>query len=208
MMDVDTKEYLGNIFTYMSILDNINKVLNRLVKNNIKYSPEKNMKLFYVLVTEIIRLIPYSYNRNKDVFYLKDDGILLLKNKISYIVEDYKNVLRKYSIKQSLINIYCVRNKFIHEPHNLSFCFSVGGQNSYSLGIYYKEELQELSTLDLQVVVRELNFIYEKIRLEFISIVRCHERLYRKYPIYKKTLLYRFDKYNEVITVLPKCLES
>ncbi len=35
MMDADTKEYLSNIFTYMSILDNINKVLNRLVKNNI-----------------------------------------------------------------------------------------------------------------------------------------------------------------------------
>ncbi len=166
------------------------------------------MKLFYVLVTEILRIIPYSYNRNKDIFYLKSDGILLLKNRISYIVEDYKNVLGKKSIKQSLINIYCVRNKFIHEPHNLSFSFSVGGQNSYSLGIYYKEELQELSTLDLQLVVRELNFIYEKIRLEFISIVRCHDRLYRMYPIYKKILLYRFNKYNEIITILPKYLDS
>ena len=45
-MDIETKEYLRNLFTYMSIMDRINKKLNRLIRNNIKNSPEKNMNLF------------------------------------------------------------------------------------------------------------------------------------------------------------------
>ena len=203
-MDTETKEYLSNLFTYMGIMNSINKKLNKLIKNNIKNSPEKNMSLFYDLVSETIRIMPYSYNEKKDILYLKDDGILLLKNKLSYIEQDYKTILEKKSLKKSLINIYNVRNKFTHEPHNLSFGFSVGGQTSYSIGINYKDELQELSTIDLQVIVKELNLIYEKIKQEFIRIVKNYDKEYRKYPIYKKTLLYKFNNYNKNITILPK----
>lgn len=69
---------------------------------------------------------------------------MLLKNKLSYIEQDYKKILGKQSLKKSLINIYDVRNKFMHEPHNLSFGFSVGGQTSYSIGIkmIYKNSAQ------------------------------------------------------------------
>lgn len=126
-MDTETKEYLSNLFTYMGIMDSINKKLNKLIKNNIKNSPEKNMSLFYDLVSETMRIMPYSYNEKKDILYLKDDGILLLKNKLSYIEQDYKTILGKKSLKKSLINIYNVRNKFTHEPHNLFLGFSVGG---------------------------------------------------------------------------------
>lgn len=207
-MDIETKEYLRNLFTYMSIMDHINKKLNRLIRNNIKNSPEKNMNLFYDLVSEIIRIMPYSYNGKKDVFYLKNDGILLLKNKLSYIEQDYKRILNKQSLKESLINIYNVRNKFTHEPHNLSFGFSVGGKTSYSIGINYKDDLQELSTIDLQVIVKELNLVYEKIKQDFISTVKLYGKEYKKYPIYKKTLLYRFSEYNRNITILPKYFDN
>lgn len=201
-MDTETKKYLSNLFTYMEIMDSINKKLNKLIKNNIKNSPEKNMSLFYDLVSEIMRIMPYSYNEKKDILHLKDDGILLLKNKLSYIEQDYKTILKKKSLKKSLINIYNVRNKFTHEPHNLSFGFSVGGQTSYSIGIKYKDELQELSTIDLQVIVKELNLIYEKIKQEFICIVKNYDKEYRKYPIYKKTLLYKFNNYNKNILLI------
>lgn len=207
-MDIEAKEYLSNLFTYMSIMDSINKKLNRLIKNNIKNSPEKNMSLFYDLVSEIIRIIPYSYNAKKGVLYLKNDGILLLKNKLSYIEHDYKKILNKQSLKKSLINIYNVRNKFTHEPHNLSFGFFVGGQTSYSIGINHKDELQELSTIDLQVIVKELNLIYEKIKKEFICNVKNYDKKYRKYPIYKKTQLYKFSNYNKNITILPKYFDN
>lgn len=68
-MDTETKEYLSNLFTYMGIMDSINKKLNKLIKNNIKNSPEKNMSLFYDLVSEIMRIMPYSYNEKK-IFYI------------------------------------------------------------------------------------------------------------------------------------------
>ena len=133
---------------------------------------------------------------------------MLLKNKLSYIEQDYKKILGKQSLKKSLINIYDVRNKFMHEPHNLSFGFSVGSQTSYSIGINYKDDLQELSTIDLQVIVKELNLIYEKIKQGFICTVKRYDKEYRKYPIYKKTLLYKFSNYNKNITILPKYFDN
>lgn len=203
-MDLKTKEYLENLFTYMNIMNNINKILIRLIKSNTKNSPEKNMNLFYCLVTEILRVMPYSYNQWKDILYLKKDGIILLSDKLTYIEIDYNNLLNKQSIKQSLINIYNVRNKFTHEPHNLSFGFSVGGTSSYSIGIYYKDKLQELSTIDLQVIIKELNLIYEKIKQDFVNTVKKYNNDYRKYPIYKKVQTYKFCRYNNYIIILPK----
>lgn len=70
-MDTETKEYLSNLFTYMEIMDSINKKLNKLIKNNIKNFPEKNMSLFYDLVSEIMRIMPYSYNEKKRYFAFK-----------------------------------------------------------------------------------------------------------------------------------------
>ena len=90
----------------------------------------------------------------------------------------------------------------------MSFGFSIGSQTSYSIGINYKDELQELSTIDIQVIVKELNLIYEKIKQEFICIVKNYDKEYRKYSIYKKTLLYKFSNYNKNITILPKYFDN
>lgn len=203
-MDLKTIEFLENLFTYMNIMNNINIELQKLIDTNNSNSPEQNMDLFYYLVIEIIRIMPYSYNTKKDVLYFKDDGIRLLKDKIDYLEEDYNLILSNSALKKSLINIYLVRNKFIHEPHNLSFGFSVGGRTSYSMGIYYKDDLQELSTIDLQVLIKELNIIFDKIKQDFINIVEKSSKKFKDYPIWENVLSFEFMKYNADITVLPE----
>lgn len=235
-MQEQTKEYLDKVFVYLRIMNNINKILNKIINTNSKNMIDKNEDMFYLLVTEILRIIPYRVEeiaqetdnkkklkdenhvediwndetlvkyKNKKISLEKKDGIVQLKNKLKYIEEEYEKILSNEKLKAAFIQILKVRNKFTHEPHNLSAGFSVGGNTSCHMGIYYKNELQLLSTIDIQVIIKKLNLIFSKIRKDFIDIVKktCVE--YKKYPLYKKVLSYNFDKYNNDITILPKYL--
>lgn len=196
-MEIEDKDYLRSLYIYMSIMDNINKRLNELIKINVKNSPEKNIDLIYLIVSEIMRIIPYTYKDNK--FILKKDGILLLKNKLNFIEEDYNKILNDENLEEALMNIYKVRNKFTHEPHNLFFDMSIGGETSYSVVINYKDNHHEISTIDLQIIVKKLNIIYEKIKNDFIYFIKKYDKKYRKYPIYEKVKTYKFCNYNKNI---------
>ena len=61
-----------------------------------------------------------------------------------------------------------------------------------------------LSTIDIQVIVKKLNLIFIRIRKDFINIVKMYDKDFKQYPIYKKVVSFKFGKYNEMITVLPK----
>jgi len=235
-MQEQTKEYLEKVFVYLRIMNNINKLLNKIINSNSKNRIDKNEDMFYLLVTEILRIIPYrveeiaqetdNQNNLKDENYIEDiwntetlveyknkritlekkDGILQLKSNLKYIDEEYERILSNEKLKVAFIQILKVRNKFTHEPHNLSVGFSIGGNTSCHMGIYYKNELQLLSTIDIQVITKKLNLIFSRIRKDFIDNVKKSYVEYKKYPIYKKVLSYNFDKYNNDITILPEYL--
>jgi len=235
-MQYQTKEYLEKVFVYLRIMNNINKLLNKIINTNSKNRIDKNEDMFYLLVTEILRIIPYRVEnigqetdnkhnleddnyvediwdeemlvkyKNKKIVLEKQDGILQLKSKLKYIEEEYEKILYNEKLKAAFIQILKVRNKFTHEPHNLSACFLVGGNTSCHMGIYYKNELQLLSTIDIQVIIKKLNLIFSKIRKDFIDKAKKSCVEYKAYPIYKKVLSYNFDKYNNDITILPKYL--
>ena len=69
---------------------------------------------------------------------------------------------------------------------------------------FYNNELEMLSTIEMQVIVKKLNSIFIRIRKDFIDIVKMHDKDFKQYPIYKKVVSFKFGKYNEMITVLPK----
>ena len=233
-MDLETKEYLRCLYVYLNIMNNINKLLNKIIKVNQNNTPDKNVDLFYLLTSEILRILPYKVfdiqenekkdndatdeefvkdlddeqnileQKNKKIVINPKDGILLLRSKLDYIEQEYNKLVLNESLKDVLINILKVRNKFTHEPHNLSVGLSVGCRTSCSMGIYYKDELQMLSTIDIQVIVKKLNLIFIRIRKDFINIVKMYDKEFRQYPIYKKVVSFKFKKYNEMITILPK----
>lgn len=234
-MDFETKEYLRSLYVYLNIMNNINKLLNKIIKVNQNKTPDKTVDLFYLLTSEILRILPYKLNDiqenkredkekiddefvndyldegkniskylNKKITIKRNDGILLLSNKLDYIEDEYNKLVLNESLKEPLINILKVRNKFTHEPHNLSFGFSIGGSTSCSMGIYYNNELQLLSTIDIQVIVKKLNLIFVRIRKDFINIVKRFDKDFKEYPIYKKVVSFNFKRYNDKITILPK----
>jgi len=57
------------------------------------------------------------------------------------LVEGYKKIISDDIYKQTLLELSYIRNKFIHEPHNISAAGSVGGKASCSMSLYYKEKL-------------------------------------------------------------------
>lgn len=81
----------------------------------------------------------YKYNeKGKSIILDNKSGILLLTDKIDYIENKYKKILNFDRFYDVLKDIHKIRNKYIYEPHNISYAFSVGGTLICSMGLYYK----------------------------------------------------------------------
>lgn len=131
-----------------------------------------------------------------NVAKLLDDGILLLKKYFVDIKQDYENIINKYS--DILIKIRKIRNKFIHEPHNIKWAYTVGGKTSCSIGLYYKNDLQTISTIELTEIVISLNNAYKKILKQFKDKVDELEEQ-KNHPYIENVLKFDFNYYNQIL---------
>ena len=146
-MKSNTTKYLNSLYPYFKMLDNINNNLSEVIKSGPNNDPFKNEELFYNITSELLRLLPFRIDNNK--IELVKSGILLVSNKKSFIKEKYNKIINNECYYKTLKDILRIRNKFIHEPHNISYAFSVGGKTSCSMGIYYKKEFYMNSFLDI-----------------------------------------------------------
>ncbi len=208
-MDEQTREFLNNLYPYFKMLEKINLTFQKLVAENTKNSPYQNEQLLYTLVTELIRIypvkIPKTANGNVDYpkVHIKKDGVLLLKQYIPFLEEDYKKIIANKNCIDALQVLLLIRNKYTHEPHNMSFACSVGGENSYSIGMYYKDELLTTSTTVLINIIFELNIIFQKIKKLYMETVDLFDENYKEYPCYKTISEMTIIEYNKNYTRLP-----
>lgn len=208
-MDEKTKELLEGVYPYFKILENVNIHLRELISKNIDNKPYDNTELFYYIATDITRLLPikgYAWENGKKYCLPSLDrrsGILLLSNKIDYLESEYKKFIENKKCRQALGYILTIRNKYVHQPHNLAFCFSVGGKTSCSMGIYFKDKLQSISTIWLTNIVRDLNRIFEKIRQQCLSATENCESKYKDYPCYKFIQDTSFEEFNRSYDIMP-----
>ena len=208
-MDEKTKELLEGVYPYFKILENVNIHLRELISKNIDNKPYDNTELFYYIATDITRLLPikgYAWENGKKYCLPSLDrrsGILLLSNKIDYLESEYKKFIENKKCRQALGYILTIRNKYVHQPHNLAFCFSVGGKTSCSMGIYFKDKLQSISTIWLTNIVRDLNRIFEKIRLQCLSDAENCESKYKDYPCYIFIQDTSFEEFNRSYDTMP-----
>ena len=165
-MDYKIIKNIRNYYTYFKILNNINIYLTEIIHQNENRDLEKVEDLFYKITSEIIRLMPYE--EKEEVLEIKKDGILRLPN-TKEIKEGYNKIISFGHYQKSLKDIKFIRNKYIHEPHNISFAYSVEGTTTCSMGIYYKTKLLSISTISLAAIVYYLNKIFEEVRLKVIK---------------------------------------
>lgn len=201
-MNKENIEFLNSLCPYFRMLNKINLLLIKSMNENIKLEPYENEDIFYELVSELMRLLPYKFCNNK--IELKNDGIIQLKEKLNFIEKEYNKILMNPNYFDIFKNVWRIRNKFIHEPHNIHFVMSIGGSSSCSMSLYYKDELLSIGTVELAGVVYKLNVIFEKIRQLFLEIIEKCDNKYKEYPYYKTIMAYDFKKYNKNYTVIPK----
>ncbi len=186
MEEVTERMFLNQLQPYFEMLDNINKDLTEIIRNNENNDPSKNEIIFYRITAELLRLLPYKYDERKDKIEIDDDsGILLLKDKrIDFIYEKYVKILSWHNFHDTLKDLHIIRNKYIHEPHNIAYVYSVGGKSICSMGLYYKKELLSISSISLAPIVNYLNKIFDEIKNVALEIVEKDDE-YKKYPYYK-----------------------
>lgn len=138
-MENETTKFLNNLYPYFKMSDKINNVLTKVIRSNKDNNSYQYEELFYNITSELLRLLPYKYNeKDKSIILDNKSGILLLTDKIDYIENKYKKILNFDRFHDVLKDIHKIRNKYIYEPHNISYAFSVGGTLICSMGLYYK----------------------------------------------------------------------
>ena len=207
-MDIATKDTLNGIAVYAKILNDINLKFHVLIKGNIEKQFHENEQLFYEIISEIMRMIPLKKKRGSEEIVGLDSksGILLLQTEVGFLLEDYQRIINSDINKMILQDMSIVRNKFIHEPHNINAAFYVGGKTSCSMGVYYKDRLCSVSTLKLNNIIYELNKIFDKLKIFFVEEVDKCEEQYKEYPCYVAMMNYDFGKYNKDYSLVPEWL--
>lgn len=193
-MDKETRAFLDGVYPYFKILEGANKKLRDLLDNSYDKAPHENEELFYQIASDIIRLYPYS---KKEKNIKNGCGILLLKQHISFIVDDYQKLLENSKLVSALNTILEVRNKYEHEPHNISFASSLSSSNSCSMRVQYKDRYLSLSTTWMTNIIYDLNTIFEKIKDLYMQTMDNCDAKYREYPCYKTICNIDFKKYNQ-----------
>lgn len=168
-MEKDNVINLKDYYPYFKMLYNINDTLIKLKQSNTS-SIYENEELFYTITSELMRLLPYKRRREDGKLVLDEkSGILLLSYRKDYFKDRYNKIISFDSFSHVLNDVLTIRNKYIHQPHNISCAFSVGGTFNCSMGLYYKSQLLSISTISLMPVVYYLNKTFNYIKNEIIK---------------------------------------
>ena len=170
-MDAETRELLNGIVVYAEMLNNINMKFHRLIEENTENQFHENEQLFYEIISEIMRVLPIKKTQDGNAIAGPDikSGILLFQTEIPFLLEDYQRLVNNEVYKKILLDMSTVRNKFMHEPHNIRASFYVGGKTSCSMGLYYKDRLCSVSTIKMTNIIYELNAIFDKLKRFFLE---------------------------------------
>lgn len=197
-MNDEDKIWFSGIFPYFRMLKRINELLILLISNNPNMEEQEDN--FLDLTTELLRILPFKLIKDVDtkevtgIELLKKDGILLLKEYFNDLEKDYNDIINNNFIE--LVQIIKIRNKFVHEPHNIKcVCFSCGGKHAY-VGFEYKEEYLELNTDYLIEIIKELNIVFEKIKIKFESKVSELDEKDKEHPYILNLFNNYFENYN------------
>lgn len=187
-MNKKDSKWINGIGSYIFILEDINNKYFELTNSD--FEIEKIENIFYLLSTQISRLIPTKYNKKKEKIELINDGILLLNEDIPYLKENYDKVFK--TNLNTIESLNTIRNKYEHAPHIIS-CYEMGKSND-ELNIKFRstkydfiryEELSkdeilnlkeeklywDLNTDDLKNLINDLNNIYNKIIAKFVTYI-------------------------------------
>ena len=157
--------------------------------------------MFYLCV-EILRVIPIIGNTT--LYISTTDSICLLKDNIPFLIDKLKQILKENI--ETFKKIKIIRNKYEHEPHNVNTAFSTGSGAYSGIGIYYKNELISIDTLELTDIIYDLNILMNNIQMLIYGI---EKEIGEQFDIYTKKEIEIIKmrknlKYNKSYVRIPK----
>ena len=203
------KTLVESTYPYFKIMETINGNLLKLIQTNTNCLPYENEELFYQIAADLVRILPYKipWKNGMPDFenaYIDDkSGIVLLKSIIPFLYDEYQKIISNSKCLKALHSIQIVRNKYVHEPHNISFGFSVGGKTSCSMGLLYKNKTYSISTIWLTNIVHDLNQIFIKLRSICIQKMKACNPKFQEYPCFQFIDKLELDVYCKQFNRLP-----
>ena len=209
IIENQAKTLVESTYPYFKVLETINCNLIRLIQTNSDFMPYENEELFYQISSDLVRLLPYKipWKDNKPDFEKahidKKSGIVLLKSEIPFLYDEYQKILINPKCLKALHSIQIIRNKYVHEPHNIRFSFSVGGKTSCSMGLYYKDKLYSISTIWLTNIIYDINVIFIKLQKLCIQKMNACDTKYQEYSCFQFIEKLGIDAYCKQFNRLP-----
>lgn len=201
-MSEEDKVWFNGVYPYFRMQKEINNLLILLKKFNPNIEEQEDN--FLRLTTELLRILPFKLEVDKNdnsiitgIHLLVNDGILLLSKEFSYLENDYNNIINMYFA--DLVQIIKVRNKYIHEPHNIKCSMFLCGGNNAEASFKYKEEHYELNTDSLIEIIKEINIVFNKIKEKFKNKVNELTDEEKEHPYIKNIFENYFEDYNKVL---------
>ena len=182
---------------YFETLYTVNQNLIRLCGAEIFYYRFSEFeKLTLDIIQDIPRLIPYSFDNKKQDLIIDDkNGLLEYEDEITYLKEDYKNILNTY--KETLNKIRKIRNKYEHKMHDVKYQSSgTGSMNLFDIEFKVNNEIINIYAGELIKVVKKTNILFSKIAQE-ISIY-AYENEKQGCIYYERIDRFDFKDFNDI----------
>lgn len=163
-------------------------------------------KKIFSLSIDLLRLLPYKVDKNNEEIYLDiNSGILLIKEEdISFLKDEYQDIINKNG--NLLIQIIKIRNKYMHEPHNIKWSMTIGNDKDYNIWFKYKRFNQfdkkcicTINICELKKIVISLNDIFNNVCKLALSIIDNSSDFIKRHPYSKFLKKLYFDTYNEIL---------
>lgn len=195
-------DWINNVHIYFVILERINKQFKKLLKTMEHDEIEEN---FFYLSVELLRFVPFEENKKDSILsLLKNDGICLLRRNINFIMNDLDKILQENA--ETFRKVKHIRNKYEHEPHNVSGAFSTGHSSFSAMGFYCRDVLITLDTMELTYIIYDLNRMMDKIEKIVDQIKIEHKEELSQFNIHyiESIKKIKIIDYNKGYTRIPK----
>lgn len=185
---------------YFEALYHLNQTLIALCGTDMFDYQGKQERQIDDVVMSIPRLVPYVFNKQTKTYEIsKTDGLMRFSDDISFLKEDYENILCKH--KECLEKAKKIRNKLEHEMHGANIVASISGSMTM-FSVTYEvvgkdgEKIIDLCASEIIAFIKDVNILFSKIqKLVTPSAFKHH---YEDHPYYRRLIRYDFCNFNKI----------
>ena len=185
-----------NLFGYFETLYYMNQKLLKLCGVNVFYDIEDGSKELIDILTDIPRILPYSFNKETNKLVINDrNGLLEYKDNIIYIKEGYNDILDKHYA--FLDDIRKIRNKFEHKMHDISkSSYGSGSMIIFNYNFKIEDRIIHIDSDRLIDLMKDLNSLYSRLVKDII--IFAYEKGLTENNYYLRIARFDFEDFNDI----------